>query len=279
MKKTIYPCLWFNGNANEAADLYCSVFKDSKITFRSPMVVNFELSGQKFMCLNGGPGFKFNPSISFYVVYESLTGIDEAWAILLEGGSVMMPLDKYAWSEKYGWLQDRFGLNWQLSYGSIELFGQKFTPVLMYTGDQNGRAEEAINFYTSVFENSSIKFIMRYPEGLNEFKDAIQHAQFSIGENRFMAMDSSLEHNFNFNEAISFTVECVTQEEIDYFWNIFTEEGKEVQCGWLKDKFGVSWQIVPSILGELMSEPSRAERVTKAFLQMKKFDIEKLKNA
>ncbi len=276
MKKIIYPCLWFDGNGKEAAELYCSVFKDSNITFENPMVVNFELSGQKFMCLNGGPEFKFNPSISFYVVSESIKEIDEAWKILLEGGSVLMPLDKYAWSEKYGWLQDRFGINWQLSHGSQDDFGQKFTPVLMYTGIQNGRAEQAINFYTSVFENSSIKAIMRYPEGLNDVKDAIQHSQFSLGENRFMAMDSSLENNFSFNEAISFVVECDTQREIDYFWNLFTNEGEALQCGWLKDKFGVSWQIVPSILGELMSEPSRAERVTKAFLQMKKFDIEKL---
>lgn len=279
MKNTIYPCLWFDGKAKEAAEFYCSVFNDSVITDQNPIVVIFESAGQKFMCLNGGPQFTFTPSISFFVVCETEAEIDKAWTSLLEGGSVLMPLDKYEWSAKYGWLQDRFGVNWQLSFGKLEDVGQKFAPVFMFTGDQNGKAEQAFQFYTSVFDNSSIRGVLRYNKGENEVEGAVKHAQFNLGKQVFMAMDSSLPHHFNFSEAISFVVDCETQEEIDYYWDKLSAVPEAEQCGWLKDQFGVSWQIVPNILGKLMSDPSKSERVIQAFLQMKKFEIDKLINA
>ena len=140
MINQIHPCLWFNGQAREAAEFYCSIFTDSKITTVTPMVVMFELNGKKFMGLNGG-------------------------------------------------------------------------------------------------------------------------AQFT------------------FNEAVSFVVDCETQEEIDYFWNRLTEGGQESRCGWLKDKYGVSWQIVPTVIGKLMTNPERAANVGRALLQMKKLDIAALQNA
>jgi predicted 3-demethylubiquinone-9 3-methyltransferase (glyoxalase superfamily) len=140
MHNQMYPCLWFDGQAKEAASYYCSVFPDSKIKSENPMVVIFEINGYKIMALNGGPHFKFN-------------------------------------------------------------------------------------------------------------------------------------------EAVSLVVECKDQEEIDYYWNKLTEGGAESQCGWLKDRFGFSWQIVPSILGELMSDPERAQRVMSVLLQMKKLEIDKLIHA
>lgn len=279
MKNSIYPCLWFNGNAKEAATFYCSVFKDSVITAENPYVTMFESSGQKFMCLNGGPEFSLNPSISFFVVCETEDEVDKVWKSFLKDGEVLMPLDKYDWSPKYGWVQDKFGVSWQLSLGKMEDVGQKFTPSLMFSGKQNGKAEQAIQLYTSMFDNSGIVGILRYTKNDNEVEGNIKHAQFHLGENVFMAMDTSLPQPFGFNEAISFVVECETQDKIDYFWYKFTAEGEEGQCGWLKDKFGVSWQIVPSILDELMSDPARSERVVNAFLQMKKFEIEKLVSA
>jgi predicted 3-demethylubiquinone-9 3-methyltransferase (glyoxalase superfamily) len=140
MTNQIYPCLWFDGQAKAAANFYCSIFKNSKITVDTPMVVNFELNGKKFMGLNGGPQYKFSP-------------------------------------------------------------------------------------------------------------------------------------------ATSFVVECETQEEIDFYWEKLGDDGVYNQCGWLDDKFGVSWQIVPTVLGKLMADPEKSERVMQAFLQMKKFEIEKLINA
>ncbi len=279
MKNIIYPCLWFNGNAREAAEFYCHVFKNTNIVSDNQMVVIIESSGQEFMLLNGGPAFTMNPSISFYMICEGDPEINSAWEKLSAGGSVMMPLDKYPWSRRYGWIQDRFGANWQLTSGKIEDTGQKITPALMFTDKQHGKAEEAVHFYTSVFKRSGITGIYKYTKEDNDVEGTAKHAQFRLENQLFMAMDSSLMHQFTFNEAISFVVECLTQEEIDFFWTSLTEGGEEGQCGWLKDKYGVSWQIVPSILKQLMSDPEKSERVVNAFLKMKKFDLEILLNA
>jgi predicted 3-demethylubiquinone-9 3-methyltransferase (glyoxalase superfamily) len=275
----IYPCLWFDGKAKEAADFYCSVFKDSVITSENQIVVTFESYGQKFMCLNGGPEFVINPSVSFYVICDTEEEIEGIYKKLMEGGSELMSLDKYDWSKKYAWVQDKFGVTWQLSFGGMEQIRQKITPVMMFTGKQCGKAEQAIHFYTSAFKGSDIIGIVKYAKNDNDTEGTVKHAEFTLGNQAFMAMDSSFMHNFTFNEAVSFVVDCETQEEIDYYWGRLTFCGEEVQCGWLKDKFGVSWQIVPAILSGLMSDPLRSERVTKAFLQMKKFDIEKLLKA
>lgn len=275
----IYPCLWFDGKAKEAAEFYCTVFPDTTITAENPMVVTFESAGQKFMLLNGGPHFKLNPSVSFFVVCETIAEVNKAWESLLAGGSVLMPIDKYDWSERYGWVQDKFGVNWQLSFGKKEDVGQKFTPTLMFTNSSAGKAEQAVQFYTSIFDNSSIRGILKYAADDQDIEGNVKHAQFSLNNQVFMAMDSSWPHEFGFNEAISFVVECDNQEEIDYYWNKLSAVPEAEQCGWLKDQFGVSWQIIPAILEKLMSDPSRSERVVNAFLQMKKFNIEKLLNA
>ena len=199
---------------------------------------------------------------------------------LLEGGSELMPLGKYEWSKKYVWLQDKFGVNWQLSYGGMEKINQKISIMLMFTGEKAGRAETAINFYISVFGGKSdILGIARYTKDDNDTQGTIKHAEFRLGDQAFMAIDSSYMHKFSFNEAVSIVVECETQEEIDYFWDMLTEGGEEVKCGWLKDRFGVSWQIVPAVLASLMNDPSRSERVVSTFLKMKKFEIEKLLKA
>ncbi len=245
----------------------------------NPLVVTFESSGEKFMCLNGGPEFSINPSISFSVVCETIEEVDEYWKSLKEGGMEMMPLDKYPWSERYAWVQDRFGTSWQLSYGKMEDVGQKFSPTLMFTESKAGKAEEAISFYTSVFEPSSVIGIMRYEAGDGDIEGTVKHAQFTLGNYVMMAMDSSLTHGFEFNEGVSLVVECDTQEQIDYYWMRLAEGGREDQCGWLKDQFGVSWQVVPSILAQLMSDPERSQRVAGAFMKMKKFDIGKLLEA
>ena len=279
MEKQIYPCLWFDGKGKEAADFYCSVFDNTHISSENPLVVMIESAGQKFMFLNGGPHFTLNPSISFYVVCETILEIDQSWAKLIDGGSVLMPLDKYPWSEKYGWVQDKFGVSWQLSAGKLEAVGQKFTPTLMFTEQYAGKAEQAIQFYTSVFKDSSVVGIMRYTAEDPDVEGTIKHAQFTLGKQVFMAMDSSLSHQFAFNEATSLVVECETQDEIDYYWNKLSAVPEAEQCGWLKDQFGISWQIVPKILKQLMSDPAKSERVVNAFMKMKKFDIAKLLEA
>jgi predicted 3-demethylubiquinone-9 3-methyltransferase (glyoxalase superfamily) len=280
MKHPIYPCLWFDSQARAAFDLYEKAFGHAKILSESPMVVSFSLHGQTFMGLNGGPRFKPNPSISFYVTCETAEEVDQAWKVLTEGGSVMMPLDKYPWSERYGWLSDKFGFSWQLAKHRFSDVGQKFCPLLMFTGDVAGKAAEALQLYTKVFTPSSVAGIAKYGPGEGDKETNVKHAQFRLGDRVFMAMDSSMPHGFTFNEAVSLAVDCDTQQEIDAYWTALTTDGgQESMCGWLKDKFGVSWQIVPSLLPKLMNDPVRGPRVVQAFLKMKKFDIETLLRA
>jgi predicted 3-demethylubiquinone-9 3-methyltransferase (glyoxalase superfamily) len=279
MINTIYPCLWFNGGAKAAATFYCSVFPDSAIVADTPMVVNFTIAGQKFMCLNGGPHYTINPSISFYVVCETEEETDRTWNSLLEGGSVLMPLGAYDWSRKYGWLQDRFGVSWQIALGKLDDVGQKCSPMLLFAGAQHGKAEEAVHFYTSLFPPSSITGILRHGPGGAETEGTVQHAQFSLNGYVMMAMDSAQPHAFSFNEGLSLVVECSTQAEIDHYWEELTKGGSEGRCGWLKDAYGVSWQIIPANLGQLMSDPSKGDRAVKALMGMNKLSIEGLEKA
>ncbi len=274
MNNTIHPCIWFDGNAKEAATFYCSVFSNSKITTDTPMVVNFELWGNKMMGLNGGPMFKINPSISFFVNCKTVAQTDEIYNKLAEGGEALMAIGKYDWSERYGWIKDKFGVTWQVMVSTEE----NICLALLFTGSSFGKAEEAINFYTSVFDNSSIDNLQLY-SAETPFAGKVLFSTLKLNQFKLIAMDGPGEHAFTFNEALSFVVTCQTQEEIDYYWNKLTQGGEESMCGWLKDKFGISWQIVPAILGQLMTDPEKAPSVMQAFMQMKKFDIEKLKQA
>ena len=292
--KEITPCLWFDGNAEEAVNFYVSLFSNSKIGSESRygdsgaevsgqpkgsiMTMTFRLEGQPFMALNGGPEFKFNPAISFFVNCKTEKEIDGLWKKLSEGATVLMELGKYPFSEKFGWLQDKFGISWQLM---IHDGSQKIVPFLTFVGDQFGKAEEAMNLYTSLFPNSGTENVERYAKGEQDKEGAIKHAVFRLNEQDFMAMESSRSHQFTFSHAISFMVNCENQSEVDHFWNKLSKDGQEEPCGWVLDKFGVSWQIVPIVLPELLQDPDRkkAEKVMKAMLQMKKIDINALKQA
>ena len=256
MNNSIYPCLWFDNQAKAAATFYCSIFKNSKITADNPMVTKFELEGKSIMGLNGGPMFKINPSISLFVTCQTDSEIENIYNKLMEGGSAMMALDKYPWSEKYAWVKDKFGMTWQLMKG--DLAGkQKITPSFLFSGDLYGKAEEAVKHYTSIFPNSQVDTLQYYQAGEIQQAGTLKFGQFSLNKEMFNAMDGPGNHLFNFSEGLSLVVECNTQSEIDHYWNKLTEGGAESQCGWLKDKFGVSWQIVPAILGTWPAPESR----------------------
>jgi len=279
MTNQIHPCLWFDGKAKEAAELYCSVIKNSKITTDTPMVVMFELNGKKIMGLNGGPMFKINPSISLFILADTIDETNEIWNKLEKDSmKVLMPIDKYPWSERYGWLQDKFGMTWQIMVADSGDAGLKITPSMLFTGKQFGRAEEAVKFYSSVFNNSSTDVMLLYPEG-DANAGKVMFSEFKLNKYPIIAMDGPGEHEYSFNEGVSFAVNCDTQEEIDHYWNKLTEGGEESMCGWLKDKFGVSWQIVPAMIGKLMADPEKGKRVMQEILKMKKLDIKTLENA
>ena len=151
----------------------------------------------------------------------------------------------------------------------------------MFTKDMAGKTQEAIDTYTSIFPNSNIEMVVPYTKDDGDKEGFIKHSRFTLAGQNFMAMDSSLPHDFSFNEAISFVVNCETQEEINFYWDKLSAVPEAEQCGWLKDKFGVSWQIVPSVMNEMMTSGNKEKitRVTQAFLKMKKFDIAVLKQA
>jgi predicted 3-demethylubiquinone-9 3-methyltransferase (glyoxalase superfamily) len=193
-----------------------------------------------------------------------------------------MDLGAYPFSERYGWIQDRYGLSWQLMFLGDREFKQKIIPTLMFVGNVVGKAEEAVNFYVSVFHNSMVGGIDRYGKGEDpDAEGTIKHASFTLEGQEFAAMDSAHAHEFAFNEAISLMVHCETQEEIDYYWEKLSADPKAEQCGWLKDKYGLSWQVTPNALQEMLNDKDekRKARVTEAFLKMKKFDIAELRNA
>ena len=190
-----------------------------------------------------------------------------------------MELDTYPWASQYGWVEDQFGVSWQLTLDKPEGISERFYPAFMFTGAHYGLAESAINHYLSIFEHTSLRFISRYGADQPTQEGKINHAQFLLNGQLFAALESNLTHNFNFSEGVSLVVECEDQQEIDFYWQELSKGGSESQCGWLKDRFGVSWQVVPAVLKTLMSDPDRAPRVIQAFLTMKKFDIETLVNA
>jgi predicted 3-demethylubiquinone-9 3-methyltransferase (glyoxalase superfamily) len=292
--KEISACLWFDNNIEEAVNFYVSIFNNSKIgnisrygdagaevsgqPKGSIMTMTFQLEGQPFLGLNGGPEFKFSPAISFFVNCRNEKEIDDLWNKFSEGATVLMELGKYPFAEKFGWLQDRFGLSWQFMISDLD---QKIVPFLTFVGDQFGKAQEAINLYTSVFPNSGIQRTERYAKGEHDKEGAIKHAVFTLNGKSFMAMESSASHQFTFTHGVSFILYCENQQEVDRFSDKLSEGGELEQCGWVKDRFGVSWQVTPTILPELLQDPdrSKSEKVMKAMLQMRKIDINKLKEA
>lgn len=286
----IVPHLWFDNQVKEATVLYTSVFKNSKILSTTTIkdtpsgdsdIVSFELSGIEFMAISAGPYFKLNPSISFSVAFNSENEIETAWNTLIKGGKALMDYATYPWANKYGWLQDKYGVSWQMSWSEGNSPTQKITPSLLFTQDKAGKAEEAIKFYTSIFPHSETKVLVPYTKEDGDTEGFIKHSQFSLAGMDFIAMDSSAAHDFVFNEAVSLIVNCKDQEEIDFYWEKLSAVPEAEQCGWLKDKFGVSWQIVPVAMSEMMEKgtPEQVARLTEAFLKMKKFDLAALQKA
>jgi len=294
----IIPHLWFDKEAKEAAHFYTSLFPDSKITNVTTIhdtpsgdcdIVSFELLNYSLMAMSAGPLFKLNPSLSLTVRFnqsqdkDAKIRLDEVWEKLMDGGKALMPLDAYPFSERYGWVQDKYGLSWQLIFTKSE--GEerpRIIPSFLFVGDVCGKAEEASDYYFSVFKEGKRGTIARYgAEQAPDKEGTAMFTDFQLFDQWFIAMDSAHKHEFNFNEAVSFIVNCETQEEIDAYWEKLSAVPESEQCGWLKDRYGISWQIVPTIMGKMMTEgtPEQMARVTQAFLPMKKFDIAKLKQA
>lgn len=293
----ITPCLWVDGHAEAMVRQYTRLFpaarslgvarygKEGTEHHGQPegtvLTAEMEFDGYRVTALNGGPMFKLNPSISFYTHRETEAEVDALWAELAEGGEVLMPLGPYPWNARYGWLNDRFGVSWQVAMGSRARIGQAIAPMLMFTGEQSGKAEEAIQLYTSIFPESSVAGILRHDGSGPDKVGTVMHAQFSLAGETFMAIDSAY-HAFGFNEAASLSISCKDQCEVDHYWSALTAGGgAESMCGWLKDRFGVSWQVVPEVVPRVVAGPDRAGagRLMRALLGMRKLDVAALESA
>ena len=294
----ITPHLWFDTQAIEAARFYCSVMPDARITHRSVLratpsgdcdIVSFELAGLPFKAISAGPYFTFNPSVSFLLNFDpqrdahARDRLDTLWSALADGGEALMPLDAYPFRPRYGWIRDRYGLSWQLNLCAPS--GRPpppILPLLMFTGEHCGKAEEAGIFYRGLFEGSQAGQTVRYPAGMAPDRGGtLMYSDFRLGDTWIGAMDSAHDHGFGFNEAVSFLVACRDQAGIDRYWSQLSTVPQAEQCGWCKDRYGLSWQITPMLLDEVMrsNDEQRIARVTRAFLKMKKFDVAALEAA
>ena len=290
MSPAIVPCLWFDDQAEEAARFYTRTFGDGRVLATSHypesldnpsgkprgsvLTVDFEVLGRRFAALNGGPHFVINPSVSFFVHTDTSERTDQLCAALVEGGKYLMPPGTYPWSERYGWVQDCFGVSWQVMTSKPAPGAPGIVPCLMFADAQHGRAEEAMKAYTAVFPESRVVHVERYgadrgPEG------KVVHGRFVLAGQDFVAMDSHEARGATFNEGLSFQVMCEDQADVDRYWERLSDGGRPGVCGWLKDAFGLSWQVVPkSISAWLASRDTRAsDRAFQAVMGMKKLDI------
>lgn len=277
MRSPIQTCLWFNQTAKEAREFYQSIFEDLEVKSENPMVSSVRMNGRDFLFLGGANQLTFNPSISFFLIFQTHEALEKKWKDLSKDGKILMELNTYPWSSLYGWCEDKNGISWQLMIHHT--LPEKIIPALLFTQQNNGKAEEAIQYYTSFIPNSQINLMDRYVDGSGDKAGNIQHAQFLLNGQYFIAFESSYMHQFIFNDAISFVITCQNQDEIDFYWNSFIRDGgSPSKCGWIKDPFGVSWQIIPENMGQLMRHVNNATFM-KVFMTMEKIDINALEKA
>jgi predicted 3-demethylubiquinone-9 3-methyltransferase (glyoxalase superfamily) len=279
----ITPHLWFDTEAVEAMEFYMSVFPNGAVTFKTQIkntpsgdcdIVGFTLMGFAFQAISAGPYFKINPAISFHVKCHTVDVVREIWHKLLPGGKALMELGEYPFSQQYGWIEDKFGVSWQLIY-TEDKTAEQITPALMFTQAVSGRAEEAGSFYASIFPRSALQVMARYrKDEAPELSGTVKYAQLILCDQEFGVMDSAQAHDFTFSEGVSLIISCKDQEEIDYFWDMLSAVPEAEQCGWVKDRFGVSWQILPENLAVMMEK--NPEKTAPALLQMKKIIISDL---
>lgn len=267
--QNIVPNLWSNGNAVAMGDFYAEVFPDASARVTSsypteglldfqaplaglPLVVEVDLGGFTVMIINAGPEFAINPAISITVTFDprqpqSKWNQNLLWEALRDGGEVLMPLDQYPFSALYGWVQDKFGMSWQLieldglQVGEEQQSAPKFIPSLLFGGAAQNRAKEAAEYYTALLGDPSSLSVMSYETQMGPAtKGAIMYADFELKGQIFSVMDSGAEQDYSFTEGVSLMVNCPDQAEIDRLWAALSTVPEAEQCGWCKDKFGVS---------------------------------------
>ncbi|MGL4759339.1 MAG: VOC family protein [Patescibacteria group bacterium] len=281
--------LWFDTEAKNAADFYLSVFS-SNASIINKSIINsnsnneydfFEMKihNQELILISAGPFFKKNSSISMFVNYSTEEELREIYNKLSEGSKILMELGKYDFSPLYSWIEDKYGVSWQLIYDPQNQYNQVIEPCFLFTNEACGKAKEAMELYTKALPNSSIKTLVNYPQGVEgQSTNNLMYGVLDLNGYTLIFMDSSLEHDFNFNEGVSVLLNVENQTEFDNCYKYLSDAIESEQCGWVKDKYGISWQIQPIQLVDIMrsSNVESKNKVIQKILTMKRLEIGKI---
>jgi len=282
MDQVITPAIWCDGTADEAAQFYADVFRDASIAEQAPgLAATVSIHGFKLSLINGGNQYAPNPSISCILNFDPLLfgGEEQARAYLdelyerLSTGGVLMELGEYPFSPRYAWVRDRFGMTWQLMLTDPDGDPRPFViPSFMFGGTNHAHAEEATDAWIALFDNARRGALYRYEEGGPLDAGTVMFTDFTLRGTWMAATDSGTFHDFTFTPGVSIIVSCRDQEEIDRYWAGLSAVPEAERCGWCVDRWGVSWQVVPHNIAELMADAATRDKI----LHMGKIDLTKL---
>ena len=279
MDQVITPAIWCDGTADEAAQFYANVFRDASVIEQAPgLAATVSIHGFRLSLINGGNQYAPNPSISCILNFDPLLFggeeqardyLDELYERLSTGG-VLMELGEYPFSPRYAWVRDRFGMTWQLMLTDPDGDPRPFViPSFMFGGTNHAHAEEATDAWIALFDNARRGALYRYEEGGPLDAGTVMFTDFTLRGTWMAATDSGAFHDFTFTPGVSMIVSCRTQEEIDRYWAGLSAVPEAERCGWCVDRWGVSWQIVPHNIAELMADAATRDKI----LHMGKIDL------
>ncbi len=282
MDQVITPAMWCDGTADEAAQFYTDVFRDTSIAEQAPgIAATVSIHGFRLSLIDGGNQYAPNPSISCILNFDPLLfgGEEQARAYLdelyerLSTGGVLMELGEYPFSPRYAWVCDRFGMTWQLMLTDPDGDPRPFViPSFMFGGTNHAHAEEATDAWIALFDNAHRGALYRYEEGGPLDAGTVMFTDFTLRGTWMAATDSGTFHDFTFTPGVSIIVSCRDQEEIDRYWAGLSAVPEAERCGWCVDRWGVSWQVVPHNIAELMANATTRDKI----LHMGKIDLAKL---
>lgn len=262
--------LWFDTEAEAIANHYTTIFKNGKINdviYEDPektkvLTVAFSLGDEEFGVLNNNNGYaKITPANSLTANCETVDEVNAVWKELTSNDNILVPLDEYPFAKMFGWCIDKYGVSWQVHLGEVP---QKISPHLFFTDGNFKRAQEAIDFYVATFKNSKVDLLEKGEAG------DVAWSELTLDSFKITMNDLEGERNWNFSDAFSYAINCKDQAEIDDLWDkLVADGGQEMACFWCKDKFGVSWQLIPEDFGEWINGP-KGDEVTKAMFKMSK---------
>ncbi len=282
MDQRIIPAIWCDAAADEVARFYADVFREGSVVEQAPgLAATVSIHGFRLSLINGGDQYAPNPSLSCILNFDPLLfgGEDQARAYLdelyerLSGGGVLMELGEYPFSPRYTWVRDRFGMTWQLMLTDPAGEPRPFIlPSFMFGGTNHANAEEATEAWIALFDDAHRGALRRYEEGGPMEAGTVMFTDFTLRGTWMTAMDSGAFHDFTFTPGVSMIISCRDQEEIDRCWTGLSAVPEAERCGWCVDRWGVSWQVVPDNIAELMADAATREKI----LHMGKIDLTRL---